>query len=103
MSNVVATFTTVTQSFPAGTTFGNFLLTLTLENAPTPTTLTGTAAKGSTVVEIQNVPAGTYSATLAAVDPTGVVLGTPQTGTVTVAAPATVSINVPASLSLAVQ
>ena len=95
MSTVTVTVASQSQQFPAGTVSAG--IKVTLAGLP-PVTLTAAPY----VAVFDNVVAGDYAITAETVDANGNVLGTAITGSVTVAAPAEVAIDVPASLTVTV-
>ena len=101
MTNAIYDFTTQAQDFPAGTVAAGYHLTLT--ETTTGAVLIGTAALGQTEVTVADVPAGTYTASIALVDATGVALSPAVLAAVALVvappAPTTVSLAVPVSLA----
>ena len=96
MSTVTITVASQSEQFPAGTVSSGIVVTLAGHD---PVTLTSAPS----VATFANVADGEYAITAQAVDASGVALGAAVTGSVTVAtAPATVSIDVPASLTVTV-
>ena len=95
MSTVTVTVVSQSQEFPAGTVSAG--ITVTLEGLPA---VVLTAAPY--VATFDNVAAGTYAITAQTNDASGNALGSAITGSVTVAAPAQVAIDVPASLTVTV-
>lgn len=98
---VTGSFTTAAQDMPVGTVPAAYVLTLTEAGGAV---LTGHAALGESSVSIADVPAGTYTGSLQLVDAAGAPLGAAVAAAeplvVAPDAPTTVSVQVPASLSL---
>ena len=96
MTNAIYDFTTAAQDFPAGTVAAGYHLTLT--ETTTGAVLIGTAALGQTEVTVADVPAGTYTASIALVDASG----SPLAPAVVAVSPLVVAPPAPTTVSLAV-
>lgn len=101
--NAVAVAVLAAQSFPAATTVGPVLFTLLDSNNNPVTTQSVTAAAGDTsaTATFPDVPAGTYTVSAVRQDASGAMLGTSVVSApITISAPSTISITVPASVSV---
>ncbi len=61
--------------------------------------LSQNVAPGTPSVTFANVPAGTYNFSVAGQDASNNVLGTPVTGSITIAVPTTISLSLPSAVS----
>jgi len=105
MSNAVLTLTYAdsTPSFPEGTVIDHIVVGITDTSASPPVSSTTNVAPGTTSpITFLNVAPGTYTASAQAVDASGAALGGAATTTFTVAAPTTVSLSLPASITATV-
>lgn len=100
MSNAVATLTYAdVPGFPAGSVVDH--VDVSIKDASGAVT-TQHVAPAATSVTFENVAAGTYTASANGVDAGGNVLGTPLSATFTISAgPATISLSLPSTLSVA--
>lgn len=99
MSTVVGSITYAdVPGFPAGTAVDHVVVSVTDTSVSPTTTVSQNIAAGVTSVSF-DLDAGSYSYTVAGVDAGGVVLGTPVTGSFSVTAPATVTLNLPSAAS----
>ena len=96
MSNVTLTLVTVDTPLPAAVTFSGFVYTLVAAD----NTTTKSAVVTTLTNEFQNVAAGTYTASVVAVDSTGATIGSPVT--VSVVVPPPVTYPAPATLTAVV-
>lgn len=96
MSDVNLAVTLGPVSFPAGTVLGSITAALTGTLGTDPPAQT--VAAGTTQVSFLSVPADTYTYTVTQLDSNGNALGSPITGQVVVAAPATVTLDVPTAV-----
>lgn len=96
MNAVLAVGYAQVPGFPAGSVVASILATLT--GAVTPS-VTQSVPPDTASITFANVPADTYTIIVAGQDASGNTFGTPVTGSFTIAAPATVSLSLPASVS----
>ena len=87
--------------FAAGTVVSNVVVSIADTSVTPATTLTQTVAPGTAAVTFPNLDAGSYTFSVAGVDAAGTVLGTAVTGTFVVAAPATISLSLPSTVTAA--
>ena len=86
--------------FPAGSVVANILATIT-GSAAGSTPIVQTGAPGATSIEFANVAADTYTYSVSGEDASGNTYGTAVTGTFTITAPATVTLSLPSSVTVA--
>jgi hypothetical protein len=99
MTNVVVVVGVVAQTFPAGTTQGNILVSLTPDTGNTNPAQTPQTLPDAGTVTFANVPPGAWVASAVREDAGGNPIGTAITSKVDVPAP-TVSINVPQTITV---
>jgi len=86
--------------FAPGTAVANIQITLTGSAAGNTTPVVGTVAPGTTSADIALSVADTYGYSVVAVDASGKALGTPVTGSFVLTAPATISLQLPSTVSV---
>ena len=89
--------------FPAGTAVDHIVVSVTDTSVSPTTTVSQNVAAGATSVTFADLDPGSYSYTVAGVDSSGVVLGTPVVGSFSVTAPATISLSLPSAASFSQQ
>ena len=98
MSNAIAVVTYAdVPGFPSGSAVSHIVATITDSKG---VATTQTVAPGTATVEFDNVAPDAYSISVAGVDSSGAVLGSPITGTFTITAPATVTLSLPSAVSV---
>jgi hypothetical protein len=104
MSTVVGTLTYAdVPGFPAGTVVDHVVVSVSDTSVSPPTSTSQNVPPGTTSVTFADLDAGSYTFQVSAVDSSGVALGTPITGSFTVTAPATVTLNLPSAASFTQQ
>lgn len=99
MATVVGALTYAdVPGFPAGSVLDHIVVSVTDTSVSPTTTVSQNVAPGTASVSF-DLEAGSYSFTVAGVDASGVVFGTPVTGSFSVTAPATVSLSLPSAAS----
>ena len=103
MTDSVATITYALSdpTFPASAVVDHIVVSIADAALTPPVSVSQSIPPGTTTATFANVAPGTYTASAQAVDATGVALGAAATTTFTVAAPATISLSLPASISVA--
>lgn len=96
MNAVLAIVYTEVPGFPTGSVVDHIACSIT--GAATPI-LTANVAPGTASAEFANVPADTYTFSVVAQDAAGNDFGTPVTGSFTITAPATMTLNIPSSVT----
>lgn len=100
MSTVVGSITYAdVPGFPAGASVDHVVVSITDTSVSPTTTVSQNIAPGTASVTFANLDTGSYSYTIAGVDGSGVVLGSPVTGSFSVTAPATITLNLPSAAS----
>lgn len=92
------TYAPSAPTFPAGTVVDHILCTLTGSTTPA---ISQSVAPLTASVTFPNVPADSYTVTAQAMDATGAPLGTAVSTTITITAPATISLNLPSAVTAA--
>ena len=87
--------------FPAGTVLNAIIASLTETSVTPPVSTSQKVPPGTPSIVFTDVDPGTYTMTVNGVDPSGAVLGSPFTGTFTITAPTTVTLSLPASVTVA--
>ena len=96
MNAVLAILYSLVPGFPAGSVVAHISASIT--GAVTPV-ITQSVPPDTASITFANVPADTYTFSVAAMDASGNTFGTAVTGTFTITAPATVSLNLPSSVT----
>ena len=94
--NVIVTVATEVSQFPAGTVPAGIVITI-------PGIAPQTIAAAPYSATFDNVPPGSYTATVQAVDSAGAALGAPMTSAQFEIVAPTVGIDIPSSISVTVQ
>lgn len=99
MSTVVGVITYAdVPGFPAGTSVDHIVVSVT-DTSVSPTTTVSQNIPAGTLSVSFDLDAGSYTYTVAGVDGSGVVLGSPAQGSFAVTAPATVTLSLPSAAS----
>lgn len=96
MNAILAVLYSLVPGFPAGSVVASISASIT--GAATPI-VTQSVPPDTAAITFANVPADSYTFSVAAVDASGNVFGTPVTGTFVIAAPTTVSLSLPSSVT----
>ncbi len=96
MNAVLAVTYADVPGFPAGSAVAAVVATVVGSSGPP---LTQSVPPGSPQIVFSNIPADTYSLTVAAQDAAGNTFGTPVTGSFTITAPSTVTLSLPSAVS----
>lgn len=99
MSTVASIVYSDVPGFPPGSAVAAINVVVTPDGGPANPAVQ--APPGSTSVDLGVLAVGGYSFSVFATDANSAILGTPVTGTFSVAAPSTISLSLPSSVSMA--
>jgi len=100
MNALLAIAYALVPGFPAGSVVANIVATITGSASGNTTPQSQTVAPGTASVTFAGVAADTYTYSVGAVDANNNTLGTAVTGSFTITAPSTISLNLPASVTV---
>lgn len=102
LSTVTLAVTFAPQSFPASTTLGSIVASLTGSASGNTTPIVQTVAAGTASIVFPNVAPDTYAISVQQQDGSGNALGAAITGSVVVTAPSTITLQVPVAVNATV-
>ena len=102
LSTVTLAVTFAPQSFPAATTLGSIVASLTGSASGNTTPVVQTVASGTASIVFSAVVADTYAISVQQQDGNGNALGAAITGSVVVTAPSTITLQVPVAVNASV-